>query len=119
MPTKGRIDRSPNNFEEEFADYLKLYIHLDAPSDYICFLHFQAWKYLQKGAVENRIKDYFEVPDSPFDEGEFRKGCEQMLEWCGYHQKNPFQLSISSMDNLMQNFHFQMIEQKMYTLLLF
>jgi hypothetical protein len=117
MPKEEEIDISPGDFEEECTEYLKdqeclkMYMRADIPADFY-LMHLNAWKYLKKGDAKCRIKDYFEISDSPFDEAEFKKGCEQILEWWGLNEKNPFRLSISSMNNLMLNFYFQMIEQK-------
>jgi hypothetical protein len=89
----------------------KMYMRTDILADFY-LMHIGAWKYLKKGIWKDRIRDYFELPDSPFDEAEFSKGCEQILDWKGFNEKTPFRLSTCAMENLMRNFHFEMIEQK-------
>jgi len=130
MFTEKKIDSGLDDFDEEIIkvyqknekfmkeyhkdqECQKNYMRVDIPVEFH-LMHIRAWKYLKKGVWDNQIKDYIEMPDAPFyDEVEFRKGCEQMLEWQGFDINNPFRLSICSMDNLMQNFYFQKIEQEM------
>lgn len=118
MPTDEKIDSDLDDFDEEFLkeyqkdqDVRKMYMRTDLPLGFY-LMHLGAWGYLKKGVWKYQIKDFFEIPDSPFLEKDFKKGCAQIAECCGYDKKTPFRLSIISMDNLMLNFHFQKIEQK-------
>lgn len=112
MTTKKKMKKptNKNGSKESMAEYMKL-PNCQGTPDMYSYIHFKAWKYLKRGAELYLKTDAFKMPDSTFDLEGISKGCEQLMDCCGYDPEKPFQLSISTMNDLMATFHFRMIRQ--------